>query len=291
MGPAGRPTVFGRNLNYLRRLEVGFTEKFAQALTNPRHTLTRFLSDFDLETISRETGIAGIETGRWLTGLSQVFEWYCHENDLTRTMRVPGGHREFAEFEIIHEEVTPPVRGRRFVLDYEEPQPIIEAALGNLQEGDLEPPASLEMLHIAAVMYIGMEKQPEGLGLIEEMFSLFSEPGVDRFSLPRFFDFMIAALWKTGNRPLAYKAINLSTDIAGEMIIILEMGDPGSSLMKYFSPVPQQLRTIRGYLENENAEEAIRIVTRIDRLLERTETLFERYFFGKVRPERGKLPN
>ena len=300
VGPAGRPTTFGRNLDCLRKLKVGFSERFAQALNNPRHTLTRFLSDFDLGSISRDTGIAGIEAGRWLTSLSQAFEQYCQESPIYR---------------ITHEEVNPSIRGRRFALDYKEPQskniqdllfqvaelfldkrfaetePLIEAALDNMRERDLAPLDRLEILETSAVMYIGMGKQPEGLELLKEMSSLFSRPGIDRFSLPRFFDFMILALWETGNRPLAYQIIDLSTDIAEEMILILEMGSSVHSLMKMFSLIPQQLRNIRSYLEGETAPEAIRVVARVDRLLERTEALQNRYSFDQVGPQRKGRPN
>ncbi|MBI5699095.1 hypothetical protein HZC35_02135 [Candidatus Saganbacteria bacterium] len=315
VGTTGRSTTFGRNLDYFRKLKVGFSKKFTEALKDPRHTLTRFLSALDLETISRETDLDGIKTDRWLTGLSQVFDGLCREYDLTRTQRVPGGHREVAGFKIVHEELNPPIRGRRFVLDYEEPQlvdmpelvlplytppPItaevvadqlfhaqelfldhrlpearleVEAALDYMREGDLKPLDRLETLEVAAVIYFGIEKQAEGLELSNEMFSLFSDPSINRFSLPRFFEAMIAIWWKTGNRPLAYKAIDQSFDIAAEMITILEKGDPGLSFLKDFAPIPRQLDTIRIVLKDEAGAEAVRIKNRLARLFTRMEAL------------------
>ncbi|MFA4906126.1 MAG: hypothetical protein WC645_06450 [Candidatus Margulisiibacteriota bacterium] len=315
IGTAGRSTVFGRNLDYFRKLKVGFSEKFTEALKNPNHILTRFICALDLETISRETDLAGIKTDRWLTGLSQVFELNCRENDQTRTQRVPGGHREVAEFKIVHEELDPPIRGRRFVLDYEEPQladmpelilplytppPItaeeiadrlfhaeesfldrhypqarleVEAALDYMREGDLKPLDRLKTLEVAAVIYIGMEKQAEGLKLLDEMFSLISDPAINRFSLPRFFESMIAIWWKTGNRHLAYRVMDLNIDIAAEMLTILGVGNPDLSLIKDYYLIPQQIYAIRDILKDETGVEAVRIKTRAARLLPRMEAL------------------
>lgn len=322
VGPAGQLTSFGRNLEHLRRLKVGFSEKFARALENPTHTLTRFLSEFDLEkTIS-------CETSRLLTGLTGAFEEYCHEYDLTRTQCMPGGHREVAEYEIVFQELNPPIRGRRFVLDIEEPElkdkpevllaaypprPAIDAeaiatqlfeaeglfldkrpeealiltetALDDMREGDFKPLDRIKTLEAAAVMFVGMNKQVEGLELLEEMFTLFSDPRVEQFSLPRFFDTLIGLSWVTGHRQLAYRAIDLNLDIATEMITFLEMGESNLSLIKDFAPVPQQLRTIRNMLEEEPDGKAENIKTRIGRLLARLEDL------DNAKPERKGLPN
>jgi len=97
---------FGRNLQYLRTLGIGFTPQFAKALQGPEHSLSKFLLALDLESAIR---CSPAQTALWLTELSVRFDAFAREHGETQVVRV------------MAKKLEPTERGRRFVLYFLEP--------------------------------------------------------------------------------------------------------------------------------------------------------------------------
>ena len=91
--------TFGRNLEFLRKIRVGFSQKFADALKDPSHPLSTFLSSIDLE----EGAIPQNESvNLFCLGLEGAL----------KSMSLPG-----CKLTIRFEKLETPVRGRELVLD------------------------------------------------------------------------------------------------------------------------------------------------------------------------------
>jgi len=104
IGSKTHPNCFGRNLALLRRLHVGHSVKFAEALKDPEHLLSQFLTKIDLrKDLKNDPSDA---PAIWLTELSYRFDaFYREEKAADPALR------------IIAENLHARVRGRRFVLD------------------------------------------------------------------------------------------------------------------------------------------------------------------------------
>lgn len=103
IGSQLRPTRFGRNLELLRKLHIGFSPAFGAALKDPQHPLSQFLGRIDLRRLNADQN----RTAAWLTELSYQF-------DLSSMRRSLSG----SVIRIISRKLNVPVRGRNYALDF-----------------------------------------------------------------------------------------------------------------------------------------------------------------------------
>lgn len=101
VGTLNHPTLFGRNLQLLRELKIGFSQNFADAINDREHAVRRFFSIIDLE---KDIRTAVVQRALWLTELSIKFD----------------AQAGAPKIRLIAENLHTPIRGRRFVLHFRE---------------------------------------------------------------------------------------------------------------------------------------------------------------------------